>query len=88
MHIVFSLALVGLLPAYIASRKGENFALWWIYGAILIFVALPHALLLEPAVGSEKSTCKNAALLNGAYNHPRLAECATWTSRTSISHHH
>ena len=44
MHIVFSLALVGLLPAYIASRKGENFALWWIYGAILIFVALRRTL--------------------------------------------
>lgn len=39
--------LAGLLPAAIARWKGQNFFLWWLYGALLFFVALAHALLLS-----------------------------------------
>jgi uncharacterized membrane protein len=39
--------LVGLIPAVIARRKGRSFFAWWIYGAALFLVALPHALLIK-----------------------------------------
>lgn len=41
-------ALLGLIPASIARGKGYDFAGWWIYGALLFIIALPHALLLKP----------------------------------------
>ncbi len=34
----------GLIPAAIARRKGRDLWRWWVYGALLPFVALPHAL--------------------------------------------
>jgi hypothetical protein len=40
--------LLGLIPGAIAHRKGWPFVAWWIYGALLILVALPHAILLNP----------------------------------------
>ena len=41
--------LIGLIPAFIARRKGKNFLLWWFYGAMLFIVALPHAILMKSA---------------------------------------
>ena len=35
----------GLIPAAIARRKGRELWRWWVYGAFLPIVALPHALL-------------------------------------------
>jgi hypothetical protein len=40
--------LMGLIPAFIAQRKGKSFLLWWFYGAMLFIVALPHALWIKP----------------------------------------
>lgn len=40
--------VLGLIPAYIAHTKGRKFFDWWFYGAALIFVALPSAILLKP----------------------------------------
>lgn len=37
----------GLLPGYIAYKKGYNFFLWWLYGLALLLIALPHSLLLK-----------------------------------------
>lgn len=42
--------LLGLIPALVARNKGRNFVTWWIYGAFLFIVALPHALLMKPDV--------------------------------------
>jgi len=39
--------LIGLIPAFIARNKGKNFLLWWLYGAMLFIVALPHAILMK-----------------------------------------
>src|SRR5262245_32151157 len=33
---------VGLIPAAIAKSKGRDFLLWWLFGAALLIVALPH----------------------------------------------
>ena len=39
--------LLGLIPSFIAYKKGRNFYKWWMYGHLLLIVALPHALLLR-----------------------------------------
>jgi hypothetical protein len=38
---------LGLIPAAIAHSKGRSFVGFWIYGALLFIVALPHALLMS-----------------------------------------
>lgn len=38
----------GLIPAYIAARKGRQFVDWWLFGTGLPPVALVAALLIEP----------------------------------------
>jgi hypothetical protein len=48
MGLLFPAVLIGLLPAAIATSRGYSFGLWWLYGALLFIVALPHALLLKP----------------------------------------
>lgn len=40
--------IIGIIPAFIARKKGKNFFLWWFYGVMLFIVALPHALLIKP----------------------------------------
>jgi hypothetical protein len=45
MEILILAILIGLIPASIARGKGYSFVLWWIYGAALFIIALPHALL-------------------------------------------
>jgi hypothetical protein len=42
-------ALVGLVPATIAHRKGRDFLAWWFFGTMLFVAALPASLLLRPA---------------------------------------
>lgn len=48
MEFVFLIAALGLIPAAVASKRGYSFFAWWIYGALLWIVAMPHALLLKP----------------------------------------
>ena len=43
-----SLLLLGLIPAYIAYRKGRNFLTWWLFGFVLFPIALPVAFLIKP----------------------------------------
>jgi hypothetical protein len=38
-------ALLGFIPAMIASRKGGSFLVWWCYGTLVFLIALPHAIL-------------------------------------------
>jgi thiol:disulfide interchange protein len=40
---------LGLIPGILAHRKQHNFWTWWIFGATLFIIALPLAILLEPA---------------------------------------
>lgn len=46
--LVFS-AVLAIIPGIIAHRKGRGFWGWWIFGTILFIVALPLAILREPA---------------------------------------
>jgi len=70
MTILIIAVLIGLLPAAIASSKGRNFAAWWIYGALLFIVALPHSLLLS----RNQATLDQRALAEGGRKCPHCAE--------------
>lgn len=41
-------AILGLIPAAIASDKGKSFVLWWLFGAAFFIVALPCAIVARP----------------------------------------
>lgn len=47
MELLIIAVLIGLFPAAIARSKGRDFVAWWLYGAALFIVALPHALLMK-----------------------------------------
>lgn len=47
MEFLFLIALIGLIPAVIASNKGRDFILWWFYGALFFIIALPHSLMID-----------------------------------------
>jgi hypothetical protein len=51
-------ALIGLIPANIAHRKGASFIGWWIFGALLFIVALPSALMMRDQRIGECPWCK------------------------------
>ncbi len=40
--------IIGIIPAFIASNKGRDFTLWWIYGASLFVFAMIHAMVIKP----------------------------------------
>lgn len=61
MEIIIICAIIGCLPAAIAQSKGQSFAVWWIYGALLFIVALPHSLLLKADKPAPKPTTVDAA---------------------------
>jgi hypothetical protein len=48
-------ALLGLIPAFIAERKGRNFILWWFYGSAFFLIALVHALIMKSSVQALES---------------------------------
>lgn len=39
--------LIGLLPAFVAQRKGRSFIWWWLFGSLLFIVALPVSLVIK-----------------------------------------
>ncbi len=47
LKILFVAAILGLIPAFIASSKGRSFALWWVYGLLLFIVALIHSIFIK-----------------------------------------
>lgn len=54
-------ALLGLIPAAIAKKKGKSFGLWWLYGWLLFIVAIIHALLLPESNDSNYETKQNTS---------------------------
>ena len=45
--VLIAAALMGLIPAYIASKKGRSFGLWWLFGFILWIAAFPLSLVIK-----------------------------------------
>lgn len=62
--------VLGMIPGTIAFNKGRDFFLWWLYGAVLFIVALPHALL----VSHEEKSLEAKQLSNGMRKCPSCAE--------------
>lgn len=44
--LVFA-ALLGLIPAILAHRKGHDFIVWWIFGAFLWIIAIVAVFLVK-----------------------------------------
>jgi len=63
--------LIGLIPAYLARRKGKSLVIWWIYGSLLFIVALPHALLMKENSAGVAQRNREAGL-------KRCPKCAEW----------
>jgi hypothetical protein len=64
LAFIFLLWIVGLIPGFIAYKKGRNFLNWWMYGHLLFIVAFPHALLLRE---TENSLINRGILKNCPY---------------------
>lgn len=45
---------IGVIPGAIASSKGRSFVGWWLYGAALFIVALPHSLIIRADVKEQE----------------------------------
>lgn len=63
-------ALLGLIPAVIANRKGHNFVGWWAFGFLLFIIALPLAILAKP----DRSTLEARQIAAGDRKCPYCAE--------------
>ena len=46
MGILVLSLILGCIPGAIAQKKGRSFVLWWIFGALLLVVALPASLMI------------------------------------------
>jgi len=70
MEIYIIAIFIGLIPAAIAQSKGRNFIAWWLYGAALFIIALPHSLLIK----ADKKLIEEKALKEGMKKCPFCAE--------------
>jgi len=50
--------IIGVIPAKIAQSKGKDFETWYIYGVLLFFFAMIHAIVLPEKDKSENSNKK------------------------------
>jgi len=52
--IILALVVLGLIPAYVASKKGRKFIDWWFFGAGLFPIALPMAIYIKPKASDDE----------------------------------
>lgn len=53
-------AVIGVIPAAIAHRKGHSFGKWWLFGVALFILALPLSITLKPSRIGERQ-CPSCA---------------------------
>ncbi len=70
MESILLAILIGLIPATIAQNKGRSFGLWWLYGAALFIIALPHSLLIK----TDQTELEKRQLSEGMKKCPHCAE--------------
>ncbi len=70
VEVLFYGAILGLIPAMVASSKGRSFVLWWFYGAMIFIIALPHSLLIS----ADKNYVEKKQLSEGMKKCPNCAE--------------
>jgi len=62
MGMFLLLALLALIPAMIAQRKGRSALLWWVFGVLLFIVALPASIIIKPLEAQpEGKKCQKCA---------------------------
>ena len=44
---LFPLLILSAIPAYISQTKGKSFGTWYVYGILLLPIALIHSLVIE-----------------------------------------
>lgn len=74
MEILFVAVMLGLIPAAIARSKGRSFGGWWLYGALIFIVALPHAILARPLD-------EGIARQQVEFGNRKCPHCAEWIKR-------
>lgn len=62
------LSFLGLVPAFLAWRKGRSFLTWWLFGATLLPVALPAAFIIGPAAPEVAEAQKSGLALEEAHS--------------------
>lgn len=82
MEFLLVAILIGLLPAFIAQGKGRSFVLWWLYGAALFIVALPHSLLMS----SDKAELERKQMSGGDMK--KCPHCAELIKQEAIKCKH
>ena len=70
MEILLIAILIGLVPAFIAQSKGKSFIGWWISGALIFIVALPHSLIMK----ADQRAIESKQLSEGMKKCPHCAE--------------
>lgn len=58
---LFVSALLGLIPAAIAKKKGHSFGLWWFYGWMLFIVAIIHVQFISDENASPAFSAQSPA---------------------------
>ena len=70
MEILLVAVLLGLIPAAVAKGKGRSFVLWWLYGAAIWIIAMPHSLIMK----ADRRSLDRRAEDNGMKKCPACAE--------------
>ncbi|WP_228713094.1 zinc ribbon domain-containing protein [Klebsiella pneumoniae] len=67
MELIIICAIIGCIPAAIASSKGRSFFAWWLYGALLFIVALIHSLVIKKDIRALEQSQLDSGLVKCPY---------------------
>ena len=70
---------LGLIPAFLAKKKGHNFGLWWLYGWALFIVAIIHVMFIEDKTAAKASDYNS---INTSYAPVKYSAVPTQTEIT------
>jgi len=77
MEVIIIAVLIGLIPAMIAQSKGKSFVTWWVYGAMIFIVALPHSLIMS----ADKKSVEEKQLSEGM---KKCTYCAEFVKQEAV----
>jgi hypothetical protein len=66
MALIFTIigisCFLAMFPALIASSKGHDFVLWWLFGAFFLIIALPCAIFVQPTKSAMEKELLNQGM--------------------------